>query len=53
MLPTALGVRPGDRLLVVRGSGRALGFVARGPIFGEALLHYGLETLRSPSLLKQ
>jgi len=38
-LPTALGVQPGDRLLVVRGSGRALGFVARGPIYEEASKH--------------
>jgi hypothetical protein len=34
-----VGVQPGDRLLVVRGSGRALGFVARGPIYEEALQH--------------
>ncbi len=33
------GVRPGDRLLVVRGSGRALGFLTRGPIRDEALKH--------------
>jgi hypothetical protein len=38
-----LGVDPGDRLLVVRGSGQALGFVARGPIFDEALKHPELE----------
>jgi hypothetical protein len=52
VLPPSLGVRPGDRLVVVRGSGRALGFVARGPIYDEAVLHSGLEILRSPSLLK-
>jgi len=40
--PTMVGVRPGDRLLAVRGSGRALGFVAHGPIFEEALGHPGL-----------
>ena len=32
-------VQPGDRLLVVRGSGLALGFVAHGPIYEEALRH--------------
>jgi len=37
--PPAVGVRPGDRLLVVRGSGFALGFLARGPIYEEALKH--------------
>jgi hypothetical protein len=37
--PLEVGLRPGDRLLAVRGSGRALGFVARGPIFEEALGH--------------
>ncbi len=39
----AVGVQPGDRLLVVRGSGRALGFVARGPIYEEALKHPDLQ----------
>jgi hypothetical protein len=39
VVPAAVGVRPGDRLLAVRGSGRALGFVARGPIYEEALQH--------------
>ena len=37
--PVAVGVKPGDRLLAVRGSGRALGFVACGPIYEEALKH--------------
>jgi len=32
-------VRAGARLLLVRGSGRALGFLARGPIYEEALRH--------------
>jgi hypothetical protein len=41
--PAVVGVHPGDRLLVVRGSGRALGFVARGPILDEALKHPELE----------
>jgi hypothetical protein len=42
-VPPAVRMRPGDRLLVVRGSGRALGFVARGPIYDEALKHPELE----------
>ena len=42
-VPEAVGLRPGSRLLVVRGSGRALGFVARGPIYDEALRHPELE----------
>ncbi len=42
-VPTAIGVRPGDRLLAVRGSGKALGFVAEGPIYDEALKHPSLE----------
>jgi hypothetical protein len=37
--PMAVGVQPGDRLLVVRGSGLALGFLVRGPIYEEALKH--------------
>lgn len=44
--PAVVGVHPGDRLLVVRGSGRALGFVARGPIFDEALKYPELEVFR-------
>ena len=44
VVPAAVGVRPGDRLLAVRGSGRALGFVARGPIYDEAQQHSELET---------
>ena len=39
LVPASVGVQPGDRLLAVRGSGRALGFVARGPIYEEALQH--------------
>jgi hypothetical protein len=48
----------GDGLIVVppalgvQASGRALGFVARGPIYDEARNHPELETLRSPSLLR-
>jgi hypothetical protein len=37
------GVRVGDRLLVVRGSGRAVGFAVRGPIVEEAGRHPELE----------
>jgi len=40
-LAVSPGVRvmPGDRLLAVRGSRFALGFVAQGPIYEEALKH--------------
>jgi hypothetical protein len=41
--PNATGFRPGERLLVVRGSGLALGFVQRGPIYEEALRHPEIE----------
>ncbi len=33
------GVNPGDRLLTVRGSYRALAFIKKGPIVEEALRH--------------
>jgi bifunctional DNA-binding transcriptional regulator/antitoxin component of YhaV-PrlF toxin-antitoxin module len=33
------GVRPGDRLLAIRGSGLAIGFAVRGPIVAEATRH--------------
>jgi hypothetical protein len=52
VVPPVVGIRPGARLLAVRGSGRALGFVARGPIYDEALQHPELEMPRSPSLLR-
>jgi hypothetical protein len=45
--PPESGVQPGERLLVVRGSGLALGFVQRGPIYLEALKHPELETFVS------
>jgi hypothetical protein len=38
-LPPEIPGRPGDRLLAVRGSRFALGLVARGPIYQEALNH--------------
>jgi hypothetical protein len=37
------GTQAGDRLLIVRGSGYGLGFVARGPIYERALKHPELE----------
>lgn len=46
-LPQAVEVQPGDRLLVARGSGLALGFLQRGPIYEEALKHPELETFYS------
>ena len=42
-LPPETGAQPGDRLLAVRGSGLALGLVAQGPIYEEALKHPELE----------
>ncbi|MBN1886829.1 MAG: hypothetical protein JW850_02525 [Thermoflexales bacterium] len=41
--PPGVSVQPGSRLLVVRGSGLALGFIAQGPIYEEALKHPELE----------
>ena len=38
-VPAEVGVKPGVRLLAVRGSRYGLGFVARGPIYEEALKH--------------
>jgi len=42
-LPLETGVASGERLLVGRGSGLALGFLQQGPIFMEALKHPELE----------
>jgi hypothetical protein len=39
VLPPEVGVQVGDRLLAVRGSGYALGFLAHGPIYAAALQH--------------
>jgi len=36
------GIRIGDSLLVIKGSGLAIGFAVRGPIVEEAKRHYGL-----------
>jgi hypothetical protein len=43
IVPPEVDVNPGGRLLTVRGSGYGLGFVARGPIYEEALKHPELE----------
>lgn len=37
------GIEPGGRLLVIRGSGRAVGFIVRGPIVEEAGRHPDIE----------
>jgi hypothetical protein len=42
-VPPDVDVKPGDRLLTVRGSRYGLGFVARGPIYKEALKHPELQ----------
>jgi len=42
-LPPHVSVQPGERLLAVRGSGLALGFLQRGPIYEEALKHPEME----------
>ncbi|MBN1139019.1 MAG: hypothetical protein JXM73_20710 [Anaerolineae bacterium] len=49
LVPPAVGMRPGDRLLAVRGSGHALGFVGRGPIYDKALKHPELEIFEAES----
>jgi len=43
VLPPEVEAQVGDRLLAVRGSGLALGFLKRGPIYEEALQHPELE----------
>jgi len=45
-VPPEVGVRPGDRLLAVRGSRYGLGFLAQGPIYEEALKHPELEVFQ-------
>ena len=42
-LPAARLSQPGDRLLAVLGSGYALGFLARGPIYQAALEYEEIE----------
>jgi hypothetical protein len=43
-VPPEADVQPGERMLAARGSGYALLFLARGPIYEEALKHPELET---------
>jgi hypothetical protein len=43
VFPPRAGFREGERLLVVRGSSWALGFLQRGPIYEEALRHPEIE----------
>jgi hypothetical protein len=42
-IPDNIPVKPGDQLLTAFGSGLALGFISRGPIFEEAVQHPELE----------
>jgi bifunctional DNA-binding transcriptional regulator/antitoxin component of YhaV-PrlF toxin-antitoxin module len=42
--PLESGVRPGDRLLAVRGSGFAVIFISRGPIIQRALTYDEIKT---------
>jgi hypothetical protein len=43
VLPPEIEAQPGGRLLAVRGCGYALGFIAQGPIYEEALKHPELD----------
>jgi hypothetical protein len=43
VVPLEVDVKPGGRLLTVRGSRYGLGFIARGPVYEEALKHPELE----------
>jgi hypothetical protein len=43
IFPSRVRFQPGERLLIVRGSGWALGFLQRGPIYEEALRHPEIE----------
>jgi bifunctional DNA-binding transcriptional regulator/antitoxin component of YhaV-PrlF toxin-antitoxin module len=43
------GIRIGDKLLVIRGSGLAIGLAVRGPIVEEALKHKELELFEPES----
>jgi hypothetical protein len=47
LLPAMIGVQPGELLLAARGSGLALGFVQRGPIYEEARSHPEVETFKA------
>lgn len=44
-LPAEVGVQPGERLLAVRGSGLALGFLLHGPVYEQAIKHPEVEVL--------
>ena len=46
-LPPAIDAQPGERLLAVRGSRFALGFIQRGPIYTTALHHTDIEVFTS------
>ncbi len=48
-VPPEIPLERGARLLAVRGSGRALGFVAQGPVYHEALRHPELAVFRPQS----
>ena len=45
VIPENISVQPGERLLTVFGSGSALGFISRGPIYEEAVQHPELDEL--------
>lgn len=47
ILPKTLKLQPGERLLVVRGSGLALGFLQQGPIYEEAMRHPEIQVFAS------
>jgi hypothetical protein len=47
IVPQEVGMKPGDRLLTVRGSWYGLGFVAKGPIYKEAVKSSGLDVFSS------
>ena len=49
-LPPELNLKPGERLLVVRGSGLALGLVTKGLIYTEACKHPELEVFDEAKL---
>ena len=42
-IPKMIDSQPGDKLLAIRGSNMALGFVQHGPIFEEAVKHEEIE----------
>jgi len=49
-LPLELKLKPGERLLVVRGSGLALGLLNKGLIYAEACKHPDLEVFDETKL---